>query len=241
MLVSIKRARKGAAISVSNRRPRLIIQINIRRQLDGLAGEIHRGNRVVVRVLCRAVHQRGQSRQLCGGADLKGVLARVVPAGVNCAVPRSRRIACRLEHRGIRLFGTVFPFCGVVGLRPLVQQCHQLALAHRVFRFGALAGFRDGLFCAGCIHIDALILAVHLAEVVAVLRRATADNTARCSAALGVDCAKVIAVRNSGSVAVTHNTPGNVERVILCTRNGAKIIAIVNCPGAVSDNTADIG
>ena len=102
-----------------------------------------------------------------------------IPTDVNVrAVPRGRRIALRLEHRGIRLFGTVFPRCGVVGLCPIVQQRHQLALAHHVFRFGALAGLRDVFFCAVSINVDALVLVVYLAEVVAVLRRAAISHDA---------------------------------------------------------------
>ena len=93
MLAAVKLALKGIPLRTDGR-PYMIIQINILRQLDGLAGEIHRGNLFAVRVLRRTVHQRGQSRQLCGGTDRKfgRILVILVPAGVGRADPHIRAI-----------------------------------------------------------------------------------------------------------------------------------------------------
>ena len=93
MLAAVKLALKGIPLRTDGR-PYMIIQINILRQLDGHAGEIHRGNLFAVRVLRRTVHQRGQSRQLCGGTDRKfgRILVILVPAGVGRAIPHIRAI-----------------------------------------------------------------------------------------------------------------------------------------------------
>ena len=93
MLAAVKHALEGISLR-ADWRPFLAVQVDIRRQLDGLAGEIHRGNLFAVRVLRRTVHQRGQSRQLCGGTDRKfgRILVILVPAGVGRAIPHIRAI-----------------------------------------------------------------------------------------------------------------------------------------------------
>ena len=94
--VPVKRAREGKfsvkAIFISNRRPRLIIQINIRRQHDGLAGKV-----------VSIVYQFRQSRQLLCGADLIDSLSVGFNRRYGRTVPRICSSIQRYAQQGILL------------------------------------------------------------------------------------------------------------------------------------------